>query len=124
MVRTQISETESKPAICENQGKVFRKFREAIKKDKGNEKPTVRQFNSDQLRPVTNITKEEYERFWIPVWGNAQEFEHGGTWVNEFDKAVSSRITHQSTEEIKVPKKIVTDKGKRCRNWSASGKDN
>ena len=103
---------------------MFRKFREAIKKDKGNEKPAVPQFNSDQLKPVTNITKEEYERFWIPVWGNAQEFEHGGTWVNEFDKAVSSRITHQSAEEIKVRKKIVTDKGKRCRNWSAPGKDN
>ena len=58
-----------------------------------------------------------------PYLGNAQEFEHGGTWVNEFDKAVSSRISHQSTEEIKVPKKIVTDKVKRCRNWSTLGKD-
>ena len=66
----------------------------------------------DQLRPETNITKEEYERFWTPVWGNVQEFEHGGTWVNEFDKAVSSGITHQSTDEIKVPKKMVTDKVK------------
>ena len=28
--------------------------------------------------------------------------DFGGTWVNEFDKAVSSRITHQSTEEIKL----------------------
>ena len=42
--------------------------------------------------------------------------------MNEFDKAVSSRITHQSTEEIKVPKKMVTDKVKRCRNWSAQEK--
>ena len=108
---------------AKDQGKVFRKFREAIKKDIDNEKPTVPQFNNDQLRPETNITKEEYERFWTPIWGNAQEFEHGGTLVNEFDKAVSSRISHQSTEEIKVPKKMVTDKVKRCRNWSAPGKD-
>ena len=43
--------------------------------------------------------------------------------MNEFDKAVSSRITHQSTEEIKVPKTMVTAKVKRCRNWSAPGKD-
>ena len=34
-----------------------------------NEKPTVPQFNNDQLRPETNITKEEYERFWTPIWG-------------------------------------------------------
>ena len=32
--------------------------------------------------------------------------------MNEFDKAVSSRISHQSTEEIKVPKEMVTDKVK------------
>ena len=44
-----------------DQGKVFGKFREAIKKDIDNEKPTVPQFNDDQLRPETNITKEEYE---------------------------------------------------------------
>ena len=108
---------------AKNQGKVFRKFREAIKKDKGNEKPAVPQFNNDQLRPETNITKEEYERFWTPIWENAQEFDHRSTWVNEFDKAVSSRIIHQSTEEIKVPKKMVTDKMKRCRNWNAPGRD-
>ena len=108
---------------AKDQGKVFRKFCEAIKKDKDNEKPAVPQFNNDQLRPKTNITKEEYERFRTLIWGNAQEFEHEGTWVNEFDKAVSSRITHQSTEEIKVPKKMVTDKVKLCRNWSAPGKD-
>ena len=85
---------------AKDQGKVFRKFREAIKKDKGNQKPAVPQFDIDLLRPETNITKEEYERFWTPIWGNAQEFGHEGTWVNEFDKAVSSRITHQSAEEI------------------------
>ena len=101
---------------------MFRKFRDAVKKDKGNEKPAVPQFNNDQLRPETNITKEECEQFWTPIWGNAQEFELGGTWVNEFDKAISSRITHQSTVEIKVSKKMVTDKVKRCRNWSAPGK--
>ena len=84
---------------AKDQGKVFRKFREAIKRDIDNEKPTVPQFNNDQLRPGTNITKEEYERFWTPIWGNAQKFEHGGTWVNEFDKAVSSRISHQNTQE-------------------------
>ena len=50
-----------------DQGKVFRKFREAIKKDIDNEKPTFPQFNSDQFRPETNITKKEYERFWTPV---------------------------------------------------------
>ena len=83
---------------AKDQGKVFRKFREAMKKDKGYEQPAVPQFDNDQLRPETNITKEEYDRFWTPVWGNAQEFEHGGTWVNEFDKAISSRITHQSME--------------------------
>ena len=116
--RQRVSQLYSK-----DQGKVFGKFREAIKKDIDNEKPTVPQLNNDQLRPETNITKEEYERFWTPIWGNAQEFEHGGTWVNEFDKAVSSRISHQSTEEIKVPKKMVTDKVKRYRNWSAPGKD-
>ena len=38
--------------------------------------------------------------------------------MNEFDKAVSSRISRQSAEEIKVPKKMVTVKVKRCRNWS------
>ena len=32
--------------------------------------------------------------------------------MNEFDKAVSSRISHQSTEEIEVHKKMVTDKVK------------
>ena len=100
---------------------MFRKFREAIKKDIDNEKPTVPQFNNDQLRPETNITKEDYEQFWTRIWGNAQEFEHGGTWVNEFDKAVSSRISHQSTEEIKVPMKMVTDKVKRCRNCPGGG---
>ena len=53
-----------------------------------------------------------------------QEFKHEGIWVNEFDKAVSSRISHQSIEEIKVPKKMVTDKVKQRRNyWSAPGKD-
>ena len=41
---------------AKDQGKVFRKFREAIKKDIDNEKPTVPQFNNDQLRPETNIT--------------------------------------------------------------------
>ena len=106
-----------------DQGKVFRKFREAIKKDEGNEESVVPQFNNDQLRPETNITEQEYERFWTLIWGNAQEFEHEGTWVNEFDKAVSSGITRQSTEEIKVPKKMVTDKVKQCRNWSAPRKD-
>ena len=102
---------------------MFREFREAIKKDIDNENLTVPKFNNDQLRPETNITKEEYERFWTPVWGNEQELEHGGTWVNEFDKAVSSRISHQSTKEIKVPKKMLTDKVKQCRNWSAPGKE-
>ena len=34
---------------AKDQGKVFRKFREAIKKDQGNEKPVVPQFNNDQL---------------------------------------------------------------------------
>ena len=63
---------------AKDQGKVFRKFREAIKKDKGNKKPAVPQFNNDQLRPETNITKEEYQRFWTPLWGNAQEFEAPG----------------------------------------------
>ena len=42
---------------AKDQGKVFRKFREAIKRDIDNEKPTVPQFNNDQLRPETNITK-------------------------------------------------------------------
>ena len=118
-----MSETESKPAIGKRSGKVFRKFRETIKKDIDNEKLMVPQFNNDQLRLERNITKEEYERFWTPTWGNVQEFEHGGTWVNEFDKAVSSRLSHQSTEEIKVPKKIVTYKVKQCRNWNTPGKD-
>ena len=48
-------------------GKVFRKFCGAIKKDINNEKPTVPQFNNDQIRPETNIIKEEYERFWTPI---------------------------------------------------------
>ena len=60
---------------AKDQGKVFRKFREATKKDIDNEKPTVPKFHNDQFRPETNITKEGYERFWTPVWGNAQEFE-------------------------------------------------
>ena len=42
--------------FAKDQGKVFRKFREAIKKDIDNEKTTVPQFINDQLRPETNIT--------------------------------------------------------------------
>ena len=52
-----------------DQRNVFTKFREAIKKEIDNEKPTFPQFINDQLRPETNITKEEYERFWTPILG-------------------------------------------------------
>ena len=50
-----------------DQGIVFGKFREVIKQGIDNEKLAVPQFNNDQLRPETNITKEEYERFWTPI---------------------------------------------------------
>ena len=43
--------------------------------------------------------------------------------TNLIKPSVLEYITHQSTEEIKVPKKMVTDKVKRCRNWSTPGKD-
>ena len=53
---------------AKNQGKCLENFSEAIKKDIDNEKPTVPQFNSDQLRTETNITKDEYDDFG-PLFG-------------------------------------------------------
>ena len=63
-----------------SQGKVYDKFRDILSEDRDNDQPLYK----TRPRQVKHreITREEVEKFWRPIWEDMKEVKLDADWIN------------------------------------------
>ena len=103
-----------------NQGKVFRIFREIIDSDKDCEAPIFKQIEKERkffvdADPVIN--------FWKALWCKQDQGHPDAEWLSEYKELFEKEIPEVNNGDIVIAEDTAWNAIKKKRNWSSPGPD-
>ena len=85
-----------------SQGKVYDKFRDILSEDRDNDQPLYK-TRPRQARHG-EITREEVEKFWRPIWEDMKEVKLDADWINTVTDTIKEQISVSHSENINLKK--------------------
>ena len=86
-----------------SQGKVYDKFRDILSEDRDNDWPLYK----TRPRQVKHweITREEAEKFWRPIWEDMKEVKLDADWIDTVTSTIKEQISVSHSENINLKKR-------------------
>ena len=106
--------------FAQQQGRVFREFKEMIEQQKDVELPTFKK--GDKVRKYFENT-EEVINFWKSLWEKDDPGNPNASWLDEYKLLFQQVVPEIFTGDIDVTNAIIWDCIRKKRNWSGSGPD-
>ena len=105
-------------------GKFYGHLRDILNQDKDKEKPKYEENrSSNNSKQTSSLTKEDFEKFWVPIWQNDQEGNLTSDWITEVRKALKEASPTQDNSPITITKKTKYNCVKKKKNWTSPGID-
>ena len=105
-------------------GKFYGRLRDILNQDKDKEKPKYEENrSSNNSKQSSSLSKEDFEKFWVPIWQNDQEGNLTSVWITEVRKALKEASPTQDNSPITITKETVYNCVKKKKNWTSPGLD-
>ena len=85
-----------------SQGKVYDKFRDILSEDRDNDQPLYK--TRPRQAKHGEITREEVEKFWRPIWEDMKEVKLVADWINTVTNTIKEQISVSHSENINLKK--------------------
>ena len=86
-----------------SQGNVYDKFRDILSEDRHNDQPLY--ITRPRQAKHGEITREEVEKFWRPIWEDMKEVKLDADWINTVTDTIKEQISVSYSENINLIKK-------------------
>lgn len=107
-----------------NEGKFYDHCRTIIKNDPVNKRPTYTEpINDNNQTSDTELTKNDFEQFWRPIWEENKETNLDAKWIKEVKEAINEVIPPPSDDLITIQESDIKSSICSKKNWSSPGVD-
>ena len=86
-----------------SQGKVYDKFRDVLSEDRDNDQPLYK--TRPRQAKHGEITREEVEKFWRPIWEDMKEVKLDADRINTVTNTIKEQISVSHSENINLKKR-------------------
>ena len=71
----------------------------------------------------TNLPREEFDKFWRPLWEEPSETNLNADWINRSFQAMQSELKQDNQIHLEFDESTFWNNLKKKRNWSSTGLD-
>ena len=71
----------------------------------------------------TNLTLNEFDKFWRPLWEEPSETNLNADWINRSFQAMQSELKRDNQIHLEFDESTFWNNLRKKRNWSSTGLD-
>ena len=106
----------------QNESKFYDHLKPILESDESDEPictPPLKHMRKNE----TNLTRNEFDKFWRPLWEEPSETNLNADWINRFFQAMQSELKRDSQIHLAFDESTFWNNLRKKRNWSSTGLD-
>lgn len=101
----------------------YKHLRDLAQNNAENDNPVYEPKDVKPANKENTLNKEDYKRFWFPIWQEATTTNLNQEWIRNTKAALAQAIPTLDNETVNISSDNITECLRSKRNWSAPGND-
>ena len=106
----------------ENESKFYDHLKSILESDESDE-PICTPPPKHMRKNETNLTRNEFDTFWRPLWEEPSETNLNADWINRSFQAMQSELKRDNQIHLEFDESTFWNNLRKKRNWSSTGLD-
>ena len=106
----------------QNESKFYNHLKSILESDESDE-PICTPPPKHMRKNETNLQREEFNKFWRPLWEEPSETNLNADWINRSFQAMQSELKQDNQIHLEFDESTFWNNLKKKRNWSSTGLD-
>ena len=106
----------------QNESKFYDHLKSILESDESDE-PICTPPPKHMRKNETNLTRNEFDKFWRPLWEEPSETNLNADWINRSFQAMQSELKRDNQIHLEFDESTFWNNLRKKRNWSSTGRD-
>ena len=106
----------------QNESKFYDHLKSILESDESDE-PICTPPPKHMRKNETNLTRNEFDKFWRPLWEEPSETNLNADWINRSFQAMQSELKRDNQIHLEFDESTFWNNLRKKRNWSSTGLD-